>query len=71
MKLWNEIIRWLIGAVREIASFVALGDGLTGDEGVTNDNVDRNIAKDDYEHDLSIIDNVDHVVPFLKKNQDE
>ena len=71
MKLWNEIIRWLIGAVREIVSFVALGDGLTGDEGVTNDNVDRNIAKDDYEHDLSIIDNVDHVAPFLKKNQDE
>lgn len=71
MKLWDEIIGWLIGALREIASFVATGDELTGDESVTNDNVDRNIAREDYELDLNIIDNVDRVVPFLKKGQDE
>ena len=71
MKLWDEIIGWLIGALREIASFVAPGDELTEDESVTNDNVDRNIARDDYELDLNIIDNVDRVVPFLKKGRDE
>ena len=71
MKLWDQIIRWLINALREIAPFVAPDDELTEDEGVTNDNVDRNIASDDYEHDLSIIDNVDRVVPFFKKVQDE
>ena len=59
MRLWDEIIGWLIGALREIASFVVPGDELTGDEGVTNDNVDRNIAREDYELDLSIINNVE------------
>jgi hypothetical protein len=38
-------------------------------EAVARDSVDSD--KDDYERDIDIIDNVDRVVPFLKKSQDE
>ena len=40
-------------------------------ETIARDNVDSNIDKDNYERDINIIDNVDRVVPFLKKSQDE
>jgi hypothetical protein len=66
--MWERIVnvaKWatLLGEQRKV---------LNGEkETIARDNVDSNIDKDNYERDINIIDNVDRVVPFLKKSQDE
>ncbi len=70
MNLWYKANRWLIDTWRGAGLVEAPGDGST-DASVAKDSVEINESKDDYERALSIIDNVDRVVPFLKKGHDD
>jgi hypothetical protein len=64
--------KWIVGVVERATLFRAQRKVLNGvEETVARVNVDSDIDKDDYERDMDIIDNVDRVVQFLKKSQDE
>jgi len=72
MRLWHQMWEWIIGVVKMATLFRAQRKVLyEGKETIARENVDSDFGKDDYERDMDIIDNVDRVVPFLKKSENE
>tara|TARA_B100001146_G_C15813498_1_gene277833 strand:+ start:214 stop:432 length:219 start_codon:yes stop_codon:yes gene_type:complete len=72
MRLWSQMWERIVGLVRRATLLGEQRKVLNGvQETIAKDSADSDIDKDDYERDIDIIENVDRVVPFLKKSQDE
>lgn len=72
MRLWSQMWERIVNVAKWATLLGEQRKVLNGEkETIARDNVDSNIDKDNYERDINIIDNVDRVVPFLKKSQDE
>ena len=72
MRLWSQMWGRIVGLVKRATLLGEQRKVLNCvDETKARDNADSDIDKDNYKRDIDIIDNVDRVVPFLKKSQDE
>ena len=72
MRLWSQMWERIVGLVKRATLLGEQRKVLNGvEETIARDSADNDIDKDNYKRDIDIIDNVDRVVPFLKKSQDE
>ena len=72
MRLWSQMWGRIVGLVKRATLLGKQRKVLNGvEETIARDSADNDIDKDNYKRDIDIIDNVDRVVPFLKKSQDE